>query len=83
MSILVPISRARARLSELVREAAETDVVLMNHGSPVAVMMSVQRYEALLEEMEDLRDLLSVYQREDVTIPAHKLAVELGLADIL
>jgi prevent-host-death family protein len=81
MSQLVPISEARARLSQLVRDAVEQDVVLMNHGHPAAVMVSAARYESLLDELEDLRDRLSVHEREHVTMPFDKLLAELGIAD--
>ena len=79
MSNLVPISEARARLSRLVREAADDDIVLMNHGRPAAVLISAERYESLLEELEDLKDRLSVYERENITMPLDKLVAELGL----
>ncbi|MGH3635870.1 type II toxin-antitoxin system prevent-host-death family antitoxin [Mycobacterium sp.] len=79
MSILVPISKARARLSELVRRSRDDDVVLMNHSTPAAVIVSADRYESLLEEIEDLKDRLSVHERTGVTISAEKLAAELGL----
>lgn len=79
MSILVPISKARARLSELVRRSRDDDVVLMNHSTPAAVILSADRYEAMLEEVEDLKDRLSIHERTGVTISADKLAVELGL----
>jgi antitoxin StbD len=81
MSSLVPISEARAHLSQLVREATEADVVLMNHGRPAAVLVSAGRYESLLEELEDLRDRLSVHEREHVTMPFDKFVAELGIAD--
>lgn len=81
MSQLVPISEARARLSKLVREAADQDVVLMNHGRPAGILISPERYESLLDELEDLRDRLSVHERERVTMPLSKLAIELGIAD--
>jgi antitoxin StbD len=78
MSELVAISKARARLSELVRRSQDEDVVLMNHSTPAAVIVSVDRYEALLEDLEDLKDRLSIHER-GVTIPAEKLLIELGL----
>jgi antitoxin StbD len=81
MSILVPISQARARLSKLAREVAEDDIVLMNHGRRAAVLISFDRYESLLDELEDLRDRLSVHEREHVTMPLSKFAAELGIAD--
>jgi len=81
MSNLIPISEARAHLSWVVRDAAEDDVVLMNHGRPAASMISPARYESLLEEIEDLRDRLSVHEREHVTMPLSKLVAELGIAN--
>jgi prevent-host-death family protein len=81
MSNLVPISEARARLSQLVREASEREVVLMNHGRPAAILISVEQYESLLEETDDLRDRLSVHEREHVTMPFEKFMAELGIAD--
>ncbi len=81
MSNLVPISEARAQLSKLVRRAADEDVVLMNHGRPAGILISPQRYDSLLDELEDLRDRLSVHDREGVAMPLSKLAVELGIAD--
>ncbi|KLI05806.1 type II toxin-antitoxin system Phd/YefM family antitoxin [Mycolicibacterium senegalense] len=80
MSTLVPISKAKAKLSELVRQAAEEDVVLINHSTPAAVLVSAERYDALLEELEDLRDRLSVHERSGITISADKLMAELGLS---
>lgn len=77
-SSLVPISEARAHLSRLVRESAD-DVVLMNHGRPAAILISAERYESLMEELEDLRDRLSVHEREHVTMPLDKLGAELGV----
>jgi antitoxin StbD len=79
MSELVAISKARARLSELVRRSRDEDVVLMNHSTPVSVIVSADRYEALLDELEDLKDRLSIHERAGVTIPAEKLLIELGL----
>ncbi|MBY0440703.1 MAG: type II toxin-antitoxin system prevent-host-death family antitoxin [Mycobacteriaceae bacterium] len=78
---LVPISQARAQLSKLVRQTADQDVILMNHGRPAAILMSAARHEALLEEIEDLRDRLSVHERDHVTMPFSKLIAELGIAD--
>lgn len=74
------ITQARAKLSELVREAEDADVVVVNHSRPVAILVGISRHEALLEEIEDLRDRLSVYERDgEPTIAAEKLMAELGL----
>ncbi|AYD84640.1 RelB-like antitoxin [Mycobacterium phage Paito] len=79
MSVMIPISKAKARLSELVRQAADEDVLLMNHSTPAAVLISAERYDDMLEELEDLRDRISVHERSGVTISADKLVAELGL----
>lgn len=80
MSTIVPISRAKARLSELIRQAADEDVILMNHSTPAAVLISAERYDDLLEELDDLRDRISVHERSGVTVSADKLMAELGIA---
>ncbi len=47
--MLIPISNARARLSELVRLSSDEDVVLTHRSAPAAVMVSADRYDALLK----------------------------------
>lgn len=79
MATLVPITAAKARLSELINDSDTEDVLLMRHGHPAAVMMSVRRHEELLELIEDLQDRLSIHEREGLTMPLEKVLVELGL----
>lgn len=43
------------------------------------LVLSARRYEALLEELEDLRDRLSVHEREGVAVDFDKALVSLGL----
>lgn len=81
MSKLIPITEARAHLSQLIRDAADENVVLMNHGKPAAILISPARYEAIIEELEDAADRLSVYERENLTMPFDKLVAEMGIAD--
>lgn len=80
MTELVPISEAKGRLSELVRDADTDDVLLMKHGRKAAVLMSTRRHEALLEELEDLRDRQAIDEsRDDVTVSWNRLKSEIGL----
>lgn len=80
---LVPLSEAKIRFHELVRNLAEHHVLLLRHGRPVGVMLSYQSYGALLERIDDLEDMLSVFEaREegpDTRVPWQKLKVEAEL----
>ena len=77
---IVPVSEARVRLSELVRDAEDHDVTLLRHGRPAAVLLSAARYEALLERLEDAEDRLAVHERDGITMTYDKLQAELGLS---
>lgn len=76
MSVFIPVSEAKGKLSEIVRDSDNEDVVLMRHGRPAAVVMSVDRHDAMMEAMEDLRDRLSVYESSGTAIDFEKFAFE-------
>jgi len=84
MEFGVPVSEAKAKLNELVRVAEDREVYILKHGRPVGVILSPARYAALLEELEDALDRLSVYESanapEELRIPWEKAKVELGIA---
>jgi prevent-host-death family protein len=81
--ILVPLSEAKARFHELVRELSEREVLLLRHGRPVGVLMGYEAYEALLERLEELEDRLAVLEAreegEDARTSWAKVKVEAGL----
>jgi len=81
--ILVPLSEAKARFHELVRELSEREVLLLRHGRPVGVMMGYDAYHALLERLEELEDRLAVFEAreegEDARTAWAKVKVEAGL----
>ncbi len=79
MSTMIPISEAKGRLSELVRQSEDADVLLVRHGRPAAVLISAERYDELLEEIEELRDRLSIHEAEGVTVEWGRVKAELGL----
>ncbi len=82
---LFTITDAKAKLPEIVRRSADHDVTLLRHGRPLAVVIGLARYEALLERMEDLDDRLSVYESRaaepDLRISHDKVKSELGLVE--
>ncbi len=81
--MLVPVSEAKARLSELVRDAQDEDVVLMRHGRPAAVLIGIDRLESLIEELEEARDRIALDEAnktpDDMFIPLDKIKAEFGL----
>ena len=56
MSSTYTIKSAQQKLSALIREAEDHPVTLTRQGSAVAVLMSMERMEAIAETMEILAD---------------------------
>ena len=79
MTVFVSVSEAKGQLSKLIRIAGDEDVLLMRHGRPTAVIIAMDRYQALLDQIDDLEDRLSIHEREGLTVDLDKLGVELGL----
>lgn len=83
MDKLVPLTEAKNHLHEIVRQAQDDNVVILRHGRPVAVVISPSTLDGLLEEIEDLKDRLSVMESrldaDDMRVPWEKVKVELGL----
>ena len=54
----IPLSEAKARLSEIVKDVSETEevITISRGGVPVTVMMSVEEYESLMETLDILSD---------------------------
>jgi len=63
----VPLSQAKARLSDLVRRVREehSSFAITHRGKPEGVLLSVEEYEGLLETVEILsdRDLMARLDR--------------------
>ncbi len=80
MSVL-PVSSARGNLAAVIESAAEGPVHLERRGRPVAVVISVDRYEALIEAEEELEDIEAFDEAtadSDPTIPWEQVKVDLG-----
>jgi antitoxin YefM len=54
----IPITEAKNRLLDLIRDLQEKDdiVAITKHGVPAAVLLSIQRFEGLLETIDILSD---------------------------
>ena len=83
MDNLVPLTEAKNRLHEIVRQAEDDNIVLLRHGRPVAVVISPAALQGLLDELEDLKDKISVLESRldsaDMRVSLEKVKVELGL----
>jgi antitoxin Phd len=62
--------------------AKDQAVWVLRHGRPAVVLVNPTHYEELLNEIEDLRDRLSLLESrntpEDLRIPWEKAKIELG-----
>jgi antitoxin YefM len=54
----IPITQAKSKLLDIIRkiEASDDTIVITKNGVPEAVMISMKRYEGLLETLEILSD---------------------------
>ena len=55
---LLPISDLRQQQNEVLKRLQEAPVVLTQRGRAAAVMVNPAQWNALMEELEDLRDTL-------------------------
>lgn len=62
---IVPVSEARDRLTELLSDTSDHDVILLKHGRPVGVLMSVERYESMMAKAEEIDDVMASRQPGD------------------
>jgi antitoxin StbD len=59
---LISVSEAKAKLTALVQSSKTEDVALLRYGHPEAYILSAERYEELMDRLEDLDDSLAVEQ---------------------
>jgi len=77
---LVSVSDARRKLSTQIELAQSgQDVIILTNSKPEGVLMSFERYEALLDHIEDLEDRLSIVDREHDTVPFSEAVGDLDI----
>jgi antitoxin Phd len=75
------VSEARERLSEAVDMARREAVVFERYGRPAAVLISPERYEVLMEALEDAEDVAAFdasMAEEGENIPWDQVKADLG-----
>ncbi len=77
----MPVSEARASLPAVIDEAATQSVTLERQGKAVAVVISPERYDELMDAWEELEDIAAFDEAiaSDLpTIPWDVVKVDLG-----
>jgi antitoxin Phd len=77
----MPISEAREKLADAVETSHREAVFLDRYGSPAAVLISPERYEELmdaLEESEDVAAFDAAMAEEGDNIPWDQVKADLG-----
>ena len=63
---IIPVSDLRRKTSDIIRYVREDEVVYVTqHGRPAIVLVDFERYEALMEQLEDLADMVSLEMASD------------------
>ncbi|WP_375432053.1 type II toxin-antitoxin system Phd/YefM family antitoxin [uncultured Friedmanniella sp.] len=71
----IAVTEAKGRLSSLLHDAETEDVTLLRHGRPAGVLVSPERYQALVEAFEDAVDAAVVAQflaHPEPTVPVEE-----------
>jgi prevent-host-death family protein len=59
---IIPKTELRDRIRQELADIAEDTLVITEHGRPVAVVVSVARWNGLQESLEDLEDTVAVLE---------------------
>lgn len=75
------VSAARGALADVIESVATEAVVLERYGTPVAVVVSPERYEELMDALEEVQDIEAFDQamaEEGPNIPWEQVKADLG-----
>ncbi len=64
---IVSASDLRERMEEILKSAAEQPEpqYITYRSHPIAVLMGYKHFEALMERLEDLSDVVAIYERQN------------------
>ena len=77
----VTMSEGRERLAEMVEVARNEAVIFERYGRPEAVMVSADRYELMMEALEEIEDISAfdaAMAEEGGNIPWEQVKQDLG-----
>jgi len=78
---VMSVSDARSRLPQVIESAKTEEVVLERHGRRAAVVVSPERYDELIEALEDGHDIAAsdaALAEEGPNIPWEAAKADLG-----
>ncbi len=81
---ILPISDLRRQANEIINTIRETSdaVYVTQHGRPAVVLVDYERYEQMLQDLEDLTDRLRLESAAaEPTRPYADFMAEMGLDD--
>ena len=84
---IVPKTHLRDRIRDELADLGDDTLVVTDRGRPVAVLVSIDRWNALQETLEELHDTVAVIDHRanrDATAPAEKVfaAIEAEQTDV-
>jgi antitoxin Phd len=77
----ITVSEARERLSEFVEISKTEAVILERYGHPAAILISPDRYEQMMESLEEVQDATAFDEAmsdEGDNIPWEQVKADLG-----
>lgn len=75
------VSEARERFSEAIAKSAVEAVFIQKHGQDAAVLISPERYEQLMDALEEIEDIQAIEEAKrdpSPSVPWEKVKAELG-----
>lgn len=78
---IMPVTDLRQKITSVLKELGESGrpLYITQYGRPKAVLLSYQGYEALIRELEDLEDSLSIYEgKEEPSRPYEEFIAEVS-----
>ena len=76
------VTEARENFSEAIATSAVEAVFIQKHGENAAVLISPERYEQLMDALEEIEDVIAVkaaHEDPNPNIPWDEVKLQLGL----
>tara|TARA_B110000003_G_scaffold275318_1_gene317587 strand:- start:4419 stop:4769 length:351 start_codon:yes stop_codon:yes gene_type:complete len=72
------VSELKKNPSQLIEESEGESIAILNHNKPTAYLVPAEKYERMMEELDDLNISRIIHEREE----EKKLAKEVSLDDL-